>query len=155
MMRWESYAGWQTDGLQKPDAVLHQAENDRDSFADQYIMRGRSGAVKWSAACAMRFLIDICGLTFEEAQHTVTAYTRGRIQVDLIPPTPPEETAQEILDHHNDLWDAVYDADHLLSLVDRANSLALAYWEKVAHAVKTHRTAPLASGLENWPDATA
>lgn len=154
-MRWESYAGWQTQGLQKPDAVLHQAENDRDSFADQYVMRGHSGAVKWSAACAIRFLIDICGLTFDEARNVVTEYTRGRVQVDLIPPTPPEETAKEILTGHTDLMDAVYDADHLLSLVGRENSVAVAYWEKVAEAVKGHRTVPLSSGLENWPDATA
>lgn len=148
LLRWEAYAGWALN--EKPAAVVHQANIDRNDFGSEFVLLGNDNIVKWSAIRTLRFLVNICGLTYTEAKGAVDHYAKNKLLLDAVPATPEPDTAKEIIKGCRDIIEAVDTAAHTISVLDPRDTMVVQYWKNVLDIIQSHQDLPLDTGIENW-----
>lgn len=148
LLRWEAYAGW--DLSEKPAATLHQADIDRSDFGSAFVLLGNRNFVKWSAIRTLRFLVNICGLTYAEARSAVDHYAKNKLMLDAVPATQEAETAKEIMTGCVDIIEAVDTVNHMLSVLDPGDTMVVQYWKNVLDIIQSYQSKPMDTGIENW-----
>jgi hypothetical protein len=136
-------------GLKKglPPKAARRAREDRKRFAEEYVLQ-RKDKVLCDPVRMVRFLVDVCGLTMQEASKAVRAALR-RTECGAWPSgRSVEKLAAEIYRRTKDLPDAMSFARFLGWSSDDPQ-----LWEAVRVHLAGMKVRRESTGIENWQEA--
>jgi hypothetical protein len=130
-----------------PPKAARRAREDRKRYAEEYVLQ-RKGKTLCDPVRMVRFLVDVCGLTMQEASKAVRAALRSN-QCGAWPAAKSVEgMAEELYRRTGDMADAMSMARFLGWSSDRPH-----LWEAVRVHLAGMRVAREATGIENWQEA--
>lgn len=138
LLRYEAMTG-RVEGLD--EAAEAEAARDRERHGATYLPRDAHGSVIWNDLMMIRFLVEICGLSFRESREAVIENSRalGVRMPDEAPPAP--EKARALLAETGDIFAARELAAFFRDRFADAPQTA-AYWRGVITALETTRFDP-------------
>jgi len=130
-----------------PPKAARRAREDRKRYAAQYVLL-RRGRLVCEPVRMVRFLVDVCGLTMQEASRAVRAALRSN-QCGAWPVAKSVDgLAAEIYRRTGDMPDAMSMARFLGWASD-----APQIWETVRMKLSAMPVTREATGIENWQEA--
>ena len=135
LLRYEAMTG-RLQGLD--EAAEANAARDRARYGAAYLPRDAHGSVIWNDLMMIRFLVEVCGLSFRESREAVIENSRalGVRMPDEVPPAP--EKARALLAETGDIFAARELAAFFRDRFADAPKTA-AYWRGVITALETTR----------------
>ena len=142
--RYRAMAGLK-EGL--PPKAARRAREDRKRHAEKYLLQ-RKGKTLCEPVRMVRFLVDVCGLTMQEASKAARAALREN-QCGAWPAAKTVEgMAEEVYRRTGDMADAMSMARFLGWSSDQPRM-----WEAVRAHLAGMRVARESTGIENWAEA--
>lgn len=130
-----------------PAKAARRARGDRKRYAEEYVLQ-RKGKTLCDPVRMVRFLVDVCGLTMQEASKAVRTALRNNECGAWPAAQSVKGMAEELYRRTGDMADAMSMA-RFLGWSDSDQNL----WEAVRVHLAGMRVTREATGIENWQDA--
>jgi hypothetical protein len=143
--RYQAMAGLKKD---LPPKAARRAREDRKRYAEEYVLE-RKGKTLCDPVRMVRFLVDVCGLTMQEASKAVRAALR-RENCGAWPAAKSiKGLAEELYRRTGDMADAM----SMARFLGWSSALDANLWEAVRVHLAGMRVTREATGIENWQEA--
>jgi hypothetical protein len=142
--RYQAMAGLKQE---LPRRAARRAREDRKRYAGEYVLE-RKGKALCDPVRMVRFMVDVCGLTMQEASKAVRAALRDNRCGAWPAAKSVEGMAEELYRRAGDMADAMSIARFLGWSSDQPGM-----WEAVRVHLAGMRVTREATGIENWVEA--
>jgi hypothetical protein len=120
-----------------------QEVRDREMFGDEYgLLAGENGYGYLSTARMVRFLVEVCGHSYEEALEGVVEHFQKMPAVPSPSREAPRQVARRMKESHKNTLEALVDLK-IARLISENDESALAYIRAITGELIHLRTAPL------------